>query len=412
MAKKVLVIGAGPVGLVTALSLAKPGIDVTVIEAEDGIVESPRAMGYHWPVLDGLEMLGLLDDMKEEGFIQRQFSFRILKTDEQILFDASVLKDLTDHPYMLVLGQNKLAKIVLRHVERHSNITIAWKTHFQSLEQDSEGVTIKTLRDGEEQIYEADWLIATDGARSQVRKAVGLDFGGITWPKRFIATNIHFDFDKYGWGRMGYLLDPQFGAVMGKLDRDGLWRVMFSESAELPVEGMEARIGDYMQAVLPGDKKYELAMFNGYGMHQRSAEAYRVGRVLLAGDAAHATNPTSGYGLVGGLFDSYALTDALTAVLAGTADESVLDDYATARRKVFEEITSPVSTTSMRLVFDSQNNDQLARTADALRARSQDPVALLNWYKTQASLETPSLVTGETTMQRRAKLKKNRRRNR
>lgn len=404
MAKKVLVIGGGPVGLVAALSLAKSGIDVTVIEAEKGIVESPRAMGYHWPVLDGLDMLGLLDDMKEEGFIHRQFSFQLLETGEQIVFDASVLNDVTDHPYMLILGQNKLARIVLRHVERYPNIRMAWNTHFQSLEQNADGVTVKALCEGEERLFEADWLIAADGARSSVRKAVGLGFDGITWPKRFIATNIHFDFDKYGWGRMGYLLDPQFGAVIGKLDRDGLWRVMFSESAELPLDGMEARIHAFMQTILPGDKKYELALFNGYGMHQRSADAYRVGRVLLAGDAAHATNPTSGYGLVGGLFDSYALTDALSAVIDGTADKTALDRYATARRKVFEEITSPVSTTSMRLVFDAQDSKRLEQTAAILRARSQNPASLLDWYKTQASLETPSVVSGETVMQKRARL--------
>ena len=179
---------------------------------------------------------------------------------------------------------------------------------------------------------------------------------------------------------------------------------MFSESAELPLETIEQRIHKFMAGILPGDKKYDLALFNPYGMHQRSAASYRVGRVLLAGDAAHATNPTSGYGLVGGLFDSYALTEALAAVIDGTIGEEALDKYAALRRQVFEEVTSPISTTSMRLVFDSQDRTKLDLTMAALRARSQDPAALLEWYKTQARLETPSIVTGKTTAQRRIQL--------
>ena len=84
-----LIVGAGPVGLVTALGLAQAGLKVTLIEAEEGIVESPRAMGYHWSVLEGLDNLGLFEDMKKMGFLNRQFSFQILRTSEQIRANCS-----------------------------------------------------------------------------------------------------------------------------------------------------------------------------------------------------------------------------------------------------------------------------------------------------------------------------------
>jgi 2-polyprenyl-6-methoxyphenol hydroxylase-like FAD-dependent oxidoreductase len=406
MKEQVLIVGGGPVGLVNALGLARAGINVTILEAEDGVVESPRAMGYPWSVLDGLDLFGLLDDMKADGFTTLERSYRIFKTGEVIVHSIDgVLSDVTDHPYNLHLGQDKLAKVVLRHLHRYPNVTIHWGTTFTALSQDKDSVTVKAESANGPQEFQAGWVIGADGARSQVRRAVGLSFDGITWPHRFVATNVYYDFDKFGWQPINFVVDPKFGAVVGKLDANGLWRVTYSEDASLPVETVAERIPEYMRTVLPGDKRYELALYSGYNMHQRAANSFRVGRVLLAGDSAHATNPTSGFGLVGGLYDCYVLSEALAAVIRGQVGEDVLDRYSELRRKVFLEVASPISTESKRLVFHSDDPLRLEQDLIGLRERAKDPQSLRANAMSTLRLETPSLVTGLMTAEVRKRAK-------
>jgi 3-(3-hydroxy-phenyl)propionate hydroxylase/6-hydroxy-3-succinoylpyridine 3-monooxygenase len=129
----VLIIGAGPVGLITALLLAKAGAQVTIVEAEAGIVDSPRAMTYAWSVLDGLDFHGLLDDMMAAGFLNHDRAFRVFQTGETILHRYDVLQGVVFHPYTLTLGQNRLAEIVLSHLRRYPNATIRWNTRFVGL---------------------------------------------------------------------------------------------------------------------------------------------------------------------------------------------------------------------------------------------------------------------------------------
>lgn len=129
---------------------------------------------------------------------------------------------------------------------------------------------------------------------------------------------------------------------------------------------------------------------------------YRVGRVLLAGDAAHITNPTSGFGLMGGIYDSFVLSEALAAVVHGDAADEILDRYSELRRKVYLDVTSPVSTESFRLVFNSGDEDRLNKDLELLRTRKNDPAAMRNFLSVSAALETPSLVTSRTLAQKAA----------
>ena len=138
-------------------------------------------------------------------------------------------------------------------------------------------------------------------------------------------------------------------------------------------------------------------------MHQRTAPSYRAGRVLLAGDAAHITNPTSGFGLMGGIYDSFVLSEALAAVVHGQARDEILDRYSESRRKVYLEVTSPISSESLRLVFNSGDQDRLGKDLELLRNRKNDPAAMRKFLSVPAALETPSLVTGRTLDQMAAR---------
>ncbi|HZE06189.1 MAG TPA: FAD-dependent monooxygenase, partial [Solirubrobacteraceae bacterium] len=160
------------------------------------------------------------------------------------------------------------------------------------------------------------------------------------------------------------------------INDEPLWRVTYAEPLSLPGETIRERVGTHFAALLPGGEDgYELERFAGYRLHQRCAPQLRVDRVLLAGDAAHATNPTGGFGLTGGLFDAFALIDALGAVVRDEAPDGVLDAWAEERRRIFLEVASPAASRMKRAVYDT---DAAAahRVCEDLRAMIADPVAL------------------------------------
>jgi 3-(3-hydroxy-phenyl)propionate hydroxylase/6-hydroxy-3-succinoylpyridine 3-monooxygenase len=386
----VLIVGGGPVGLITALGLARAGVNVTVIEAAAEISNSPRAMVYHWSVLAGLEKLGILEDALAAGFTKQEYTYAVFRTGEKITWSTADLADHTPYPFNLHLGQDRLGGIALAHLTRLPNATVLFNTPFQSLEQDVNGVTV-TAGEGEERIR-AKWVIGADGARSGVRRALGLDFAGHTWPERFVATNVYADFEALGYSRSNMLIDPRYGAIIAKIDNEGLWRVTYSEDESLPEDTVADRIPAFFKTILPAGVGYDLAQFSPYRMHQRAAETFRIGRVLLAGDAAHATNPTGGLGLTSGLFDAYVLYEALAAVIADQADESVLDRYAAARRAMFLDVVSPQATENKRLVFHSTDPARLDSDLDAFRRMATDKDYRLTRLLFPKKLETPSLV--------------------
>jgi 3-(3-hydroxy-phenyl)propionate hydroxylase/6-hydroxy-3-succinoylpyridine 3-monooxygenase len=215
----------------------------------------------------------------------------------------------------------------------------------------------------------------------------------MTWPERFVATNVLYDFQDLGYSDGTFLVDPTYGAVIARIDREGLWRCTYCEDASLPEESIPERMPAYFKAILPeGAPMPEVVSWSPYKMHQRAADRMRVGRVLLAGDAAHATNPTGGMGLTSGLFDTYVLYEALAAVIHGEADASVLDAFSDARLKIFLEQASPAASEFKRLVFHSHDPERLDHDLEPMRQVAADRDALLQMQLGMATLETPSLV--------------------
>jgi 3-(3-hydroxy-phenyl)propionate hydroxylase/6-hydroxy-3-succinoylpyridine 3-monooxygenase len=226
-----------------------------------------------------------------------------------------------------------------------------------------------------------------------VRKAAGVGFEGFTWPEQFVATNVRYDLGAHGWDDCNYVVDPEFGAVVAKVTRDGLWRVTFAQPVGSPADSLEDRIEEYYRTVLPGPGPYNRTLYSVYNMHQRVATNLHVGRLLLAGDAAHATNPTNGFGLVSGMMDSLVLAEALGAVLAGTASDDVLDRYSDDRRRVFDEVATPSSSETKRLVFHSTDPDRLESDLATLRELAAAPDRRRNQLMIGHRLLTPSLVS-------------------
>ncbi|MDV8079748.1 FAD-dependent monooxygenase [Rhodococcus sp. IEGM 1370] len=389
----VLIVGAGPVGVLNALGLARAGIAVTVLERGAGVVRSPRAMVYHWSVLDGLERLGLFEQAIERGFVKQSYTYQVYKTGEQVTFGLDALEGSVKHPYNLHLGQNELVEIALAELTRYPHAQVLWNTEVDSFVQDDAGVRVHTRSNGWSLDLTAHWLIGADGARSTVREQIGATFDGTTWPERFVATNIRVDLESNGWPLTTMLIDDRYGAIISKIDTTNLWRFTYCEDESLPVDTVTERMPEYFDAVFPGIDGIELVDYSPYRMHQRAASAFRDGRVLLAGDAAHATNPTGGLGLTSGLFDTYVLYEALAAVINGHASESVLDEYALQRRNVFVDKVSPAASRNKMLVYHSSDQEKVEEAMAGLRSLTTDHDALVDRLMFPKTLETPSLLS-------------------
>jgi len=389
----VLVVGGGPSGFVTALGLAQSGVRVQLIEAEPRIIDSPRAAVYHWSVLDGLERLGIREEAEAIGFPKQEYGYLIRRTGERIAFDIKVLEGRTAFPYNIHLGQDRLADIARRRLEGFGNASIRFDARLVALSQDADGVTAQVEGKAGREEMRARWLIGADGAGSTVRRLAGLGFDGITWPERFVATNVHLDFEALGYPLTTLVVDDRHGAVIVKIARDGLWRWTYMEDGSLPQDSFMNRLPGAYSANIPPGTDYRVDRATPYRMHQRTADRYRIGRILLVGDAAHVTNPTGGYGLTSGLFDSYALHPALAAVILEGADDEVLDRYSEVRRTIFLTRTSPQATRNKRLVFHANGGGtELDEAVAMLRRVAGDPDFRLQWLGFTKSLESPPLL--------------------
>jgi len=360
----VIVVGAGPVGFLTALGLARSGIGVTILEAEPGINNSPRAAVYFPTTLALLDRLGLLDDADAIGLRSTRFAMRFLASGEVIPADlADTMPPGTPYAYNLHFGQHELAALVLRHLERLPNTQVLWNHEVVAVAQDDRGGIVEATTPQGSKTFRGDWLVGADGARSGVRRLLGLPFEGFTWPERFVATNVEYDFARRGFMEANMIVDPVDWAVCARLGRGPLWRVTYGEDAQLDEATVGDRIDAHYQGIFPGITGYRIDRFSPYRVHERCAPTFRVGRALLAGDAAHVCNPCGGLGLTSGVIDADVLARALTAVIEGRAGEDLLDFYARDRRRVFTEITSPGASNFKR---------QLGEPDPARRAEDRD----------------------------------------
>lgn len=201
---------------------------------------------------------------------------------------------------------------------------------------------------------------------------LGVEFEGHTWSNRFIATNAYFDFHSLGYESANFICDPVYSGVVVLLDRRGLWRLTYQEDASHPADTFMERLPERYAHFIPPGLKYEIQAARPYSIHQRCAKKLRVGRVCLAGDAAHATNPLGGLGLTTGVWTGLILSDLLGAVLTGECDSEVLDRYSDERRRVYWEVTAPGATENKRM-FEEKDLARRRQDIEAVKAAADNP---------------------------------------
>jgi 2-polyprenyl-6-methoxyphenol hydroxylase-like FAD-dependent oxidoreductase len=351
----ILVVGAGPVGLLTTLRLAQAGIQTTCVEALDAIDASPRAMAYHPISVKELDRAGVLDDCRRIGSQGRGVCWRNTKTKEMIAeINRATSKDF---PYEnLTIGQHLLAEIILDHLKHHENAKVLFSTKVTGVDQSADGVNL-TVEDssGASRTLSATYCVAADGGRSTMRGLLDITFDGFTYEEQLVSTNVYFDFASYGWRDGNFMVDPEHWALIGRINNEGLWRVSYGEKPGLTHEQVKERMPWKFGKMFPGEHppQYKLDQMSPYRLNQRCASMFKKGRVMLAGDAAHLCNPFGGLGLTGGILDAAAVADSLIGIYEGKTSDAVLDKYAEVRRQVFTETVNPTSQANKMRLHDN-----------------------------------------------------------
>lgn len=368
--QRVFIAGAGPVGMVAAAQLVRRGIPVTVFEAGENLAEESRASTFHPPTLDMLDALGATEPLIAQGLPAPQFQYRTKRDGLIAQFDFAAIADVTKHPFRLQCEQFKLTRILYESLQSKTDFALEFGSRVIGVEQDGESVTVGLERRGRRESRRGRWLIGADGARSEVRRATGVDFAGFTWPERFLVVSTPFDFHSRipDLVAVNYVADPVRWHFL--LEIPGMWRVMFPITEEIGDEAArtEAFAQDLMAGVLKGVSGYEIVHTSLYHVHQRVAVNYRHGRVLLAGDAAHINNPLGGMGMNGGIHDAVNLSERLAGVWNGEVGEDELDRYDKQRRLVTLEY---VQTQSIANKKNIENPD--GGFKDMIRAIAADP---------------------------------------
>jgi 3-(3-hydroxy-phenyl)propionate hydroxylase len=378
---RIVVIGAGPVGLCLSLALAQAGLRISLVEAlgDDNFLEQvPRAGTNHPATLEMLDRLGLYEKLEPRGIIAPEFHYWDRHENKRIAaFDHALLKNDTRFPYVLQCERIKIVEEALKMAKAHPNIDLRLKTEFVSFEQDADGVKARVVNvAGEEETIEGRYLVSGEGARSIVRKDLGIAFEGFTYDDRTLNIEVAYDFRKHGYAHRNYISDPNEWSNLfhwkGPPDR---WRVHFptdpkADEADLVrPEVLQMQ----MQKFLPTGQPFDIIGCNLYVVHQRVADKFRAGRAILAGDAAHVNSPIGAMGMNSGIHDAINLADKLIAISRGEVDDTVLDRYERQRRHVAFAHTQAQTMRNKKLLAE-QDPSVRQRNHDELRRTSEDPV--------------------------------------
>jgi 3-(3-hydroxy-phenyl)propionate hydroxylase len=371
---QVVITGAGPVGCVAATYLAQRGIDVMLVEAGQDCAQDMRASTFHAPTLDMLDTLGFTDKLIARGLKAPIYHWRDRRSGEILSFDMTEIADAVRFPFRVQCEQYHLARTLASALEELPSAQVLFNHRLVHLEQDADGVTLSLETPNEIRTVRADYVIGADGASSIVRKWLGVEFDGFTYPEKFLCLTTDTPLEEYlpGLAPVNYVSDPDEWLVLLRVPT--LWRVL------VPADEQDASID------LRSDAKKN-AVFDGltgdgsavqtfhrtiYRVHQRVAKQFQVGRVFLSGDAAHLNNPLGGFGMNSGIHDAFNLCEKLVEVIQNGADPELLTRYDRQRRRMTHDFIQQQTIQNMELMRAGQSEAHDMQRAK-MEALAHDP---------------------------------------
>ena len=333
---QVLVVGAGPTGLVLAIDLLYRGISVRVIDKGDGITLESRAIGIHARTLEVLDMMGLAERCTEQGQRVRELRFY---ANGKRLVSLDFAWSGSRFDFFLDLAQDEFQRLLLARVNQLGG-AVEYGTELTGLTAGPDAVTAAVrTRAGVERTITAGYLAGCDGAHSRVRRELGLGFPGNPYPQDWLLADVSLDWDRDEHVAHAFFRPDGLPLVCFPM-RGHRWRLTLpfagNRGGQAPTLEEIQELTDQRapEPVTVSDPSW-LAAFR---THRRSASAYRRGRVLLAGDAVHIHTPVGGQGMNTGIMEAHNLGWKLALVASGAAPELLLDSYGAERRPVAEDV--------------------------------------------------------------------------
>lgn len=370
----VLVVGAGPVGMSAALTLAAAGVTVDVFESEGGPSVASHASTFHPPTLEILGEFDLAHELVRRGIPVRRLQYRDRVEGVLAEFDYSLLDGMSSFPFRLQAEQREFTKIANERLDRYENVRVHFNTEITWVGTESDHAVAQST-DGE---YTADWIIAADGAKSTARKALDIPFQGTTYEMRYLTVMTGSDLVE----RIADIAPVTY--VSGGLDGFGIlqlpdhWRIALRVPEGIPQATAVSPeyIRDRLRTVLPaGSAALPVLDHFIYFIHRRSAERFMKGRVVLAGDAAHVNSPSGGMGMNSGIHDAYIYARTIAEFGPDeSAVQAALSQVSGSRKYVADEIIGARSDQNYRAIT---TQDSAARAAyrDKMRGIVKDEVA-------------------------------------
>jgi len=376
---RILVVGAGPVGVVAAYRLAQAGIDTILLEANPDCPEDMRASTFHPPSLEMMAELGILEELEAIGLKAPVYQYRNRRSGNRVELDLGELSDVTSYPYRLQCEQFKLSRLLAARLASHAHGQILFQRRVLHIGQDAAGVTVHVESPMAIEEYRADYVIAADGANSTIRKWLGIEFEGFTYPERFLTLSTAYPIEQHipGLTHVNYVADADEWCVLLRVPE--LWRVLVpTEDADddrllLSDEKKSRVFGGLLGQGVEVDTYHRTL----YRVHQRVAQNFRKGRVMLAGDAAHLNNPLGGFGMNSGIHDAWNLTGKLfRIVLEGAEADPLLDRYERQRRTITRQFVQAQTISNKQMLeapqgagktIQEEKLEKLAADADLRR---------------------------------------------
>ncbi|CAM1501267.1 Fc.00g104290.m01.CDS01 [Cosmosporella sp. VM-42] len=412
----VIIVGAGPVGLLLALRLAQSNIRSVVLEQQPDVNQAPRAIGYYGPIHTVFQEAGIYDRVAKDGMPAGGYVWRKLLSDDETGNDVhpeqknkklgSIIGwNIMSRPdfegnyevghYSIQLAQSDLCKILLEEAAKTRLVKVFWGHGVTDLTQDGNGVAVSVaIPDGGSKSFRGQYLAACDGGRSTIRKLLGIRLSGHSWPERFLATDVLRTAPVVADPPVHFTVDPKYWGVVTPLEaveagKRGLWRYSMAVPPGpdgLPMPEEEILKPEHVDSLLlrqidgPRPSDHIVVRKSVYKMHQLLASTMHRGRCFLAGDSAHINNPIGGLGLCTGLLDADALHQTLVIAFSSqsvkgiepsgndvnqAADlQKLFGRYSAERRRIFQNIIHP---------FSSANKTRL-------HGGNADDVAREDWY--------------------------------
>lgn len=332
---QVIVAGAGPVGTVAAYRLAQLGFDVMLCEAGPNCAHDLRASTFHPPTLEMLDELGMAEAIIERGLKAPVYHFRERESGEVVEFDLSELEGKTKFPYRVQCEQHVMASLIADKLAGHPKADVRFNHRAIWFEQSDKGVEVAFETPYTVEKVSADYLIAADGGNSIIRKWLGPEFEGFTYPERFLTLSTTVELEDYidNLSYVNYVSDP--GEWMVLLRVPSVWRILVPAREDQPDEWLlsDEKKDEVFQNLI-GRSDVETGHRTIYRVHQRVVEKFNWGRVHLVGDSAHLNNPLGGFGMNSGIHDAWNLVDKMAYTLRNGHEDAPFELFNRQRHAV------------------------------------------------------------------------------